>query len=60
LSRPSRVGLDNIFSERGSAEAKDLKLVVKADTQGSVEVVGQTLEKLSAEKVRIRVMSCWS
>ncbi len=56
LARSSRVGLDNILSEMESAEAKDLNLVVKADTQGSVEVVGQTLEKLSAEKVRIRVI----
>ncbi len=56
LARSSRVGLGNIFSEIGSAEAKDLNLVVKADTQGSVEVVGQTLEKLSAEKVKIRVI----
>ncbi len=56
LARSPRVGLDNILSEMGSAEAKDLNLVVKADTQGSVEVVGQTLEKLSAEKVKIRVI----
>ncbi len=56
LARSSRVGLDNILSGMDSTEAKDLNLVVKADTQGSVEVVGQTLERLSAEKVRIRVI----
>ena len=56
LARSSRVGLDNLFSEMQASEAKELNLVVKADTQGSVEVVGQTLEKLSAEKVKIRVI----
>ena len=56
LARSSRVGLDNILSGMDSTEAKNLNLVVKADTQGSVEVVGQTLERLSAEKVRIRVI----
>ena len=56
LARSSRIGLDNLFSEMESVGAKDLNLVVKADTQGSVEVVGQTLEKLSAEKVKIRVI----
>jgi len=56
LARTSRIGLDNFFSEIKSAEAKDLNLVVKADTQGSVEVIGHTLEKLSAEMVRIRVI----
>ena len=56
LARSSRIGLDNLFSEIESVGAKDLNLVVKADTQGSVEVVGQTLEKLSAEKVKIRVI----
>jgi len=56
LARTSRIGLDNLFSEIKSAEAKDLNLVVKADTQGSVEVIGHTLEKLSAEMVRIRVI----
>ena len=56
LARTSRIGLDNLFSEMKSSEAKDLNLVVKADTQGSVEVIGHTLEKLSAEMVRIRVI----
>ena len=56
LARTSRIGLDHLFSEIKSAEAKDLNLVVKADTQGSVEVIGHTLEKLSAEMVRIRVI----
>ena len=56
LARSSRVGLDNLFSEMESVGAKDFNLVVKADTQGSVEVLGQTLEKLSAEKVKIRVI----
>ena len=56
LARTSRIGLDNLFSEMKSSEAKDLNLVVKADTRGSVEVIGHTLEKLSAEMVRIRVI----
>ena len=56
LARTSRIGLDHLFSKIKSAEAKDLNLVVKADTQGSVEVIGHTLEKLSAEMVRIRVI----
>jgi len=41
----------------GQAEIKELLVVLKADVQGSVEVLRSTLEKLSTEKVKVRVIS---
>ena len=52
----SQVTLDNLFDKLGEGELKELKLVVKADVQGSVEAVKQSLEKLSNDEVRVRVI----
>ena len=51
-----RVNLDDLFSQIQQGDVKDLNIIVKADVQGSVEAVRQSLEKLSNEEVRVRVI----
>ncbi|MBE6852538.1 MAG: translation initiation factor IF-2 [Ruminococcus sp.] len=51
-----KVTLDNLFSQIAEGDIKELPLIVKADVQGSVEAVKQSLEKLSNEEVRVRVI----
>ena len=51
-----KVTLDNLFSQIEQGEMKELSLIVKADVQGSVEAVTQSLEKLSNDEVRVRVI----
>lgn len=51
-----KVTLDNLFSQIEQGEIKELPIIVKADVQGSVEAVKQSLEKLSNEEVRVRVI----
>ena len=51
-----KVTLDNLFSQIAEGEIKELPIIVKADVQGSVEAVRQSLEKISNEEVRVRVI----
>lgn len=51
-----KVTLDNLFSQIEEGEMKELAIVVKADVQGSVEAVKQSLEKLSNDEVRVSVI----
>ncbi len=51
-----KVTLDNLFDQMQQGEMKELKIIVKADVQGSVEAVTQSLQKLSNEEVRVRVI----
>ena len=51
-----KVTLDNLFSQMQEGDVKELNIVVKADVQGSVEAVRQSLEKLSNDEVRVRVI----
>jgi len=51
-----KVTLDNLFSQIAEGDMKELPLIVKADVQGSVEAVRQSLEKLSNEEVRVKVI----
>ncbi len=51
-----KVTLDNLFASLQEGELKDLNIIVKADVQGSVEAVRQSLEKLSNEEVRVKVI----
>ena len=51
-----KVTLDNLFASLKEGELKDLNVIVKADVQGSVEAVKQSLEKLSNDEVRVRVI----
>ena len=54
----TKVTLDNLFEQMKEGDMKELKIIVKADVQGSVEAVRQSLEKLSNEEVRVRVIHC--
>ena len=56
FSHYQKVTLDNLFSQMEQGERKELDLVVKADVNGSVEAVKQSLEKLSNDEVRVRVI----
>ena len=51
-----KVTLDNLFDSIQQGEMKELSIIVKADVQGSVEAVRSSLEKLSNEEVRVRVI----
>ena len=51
-----KVTLDNLFSQIAEGEMKELPIIVKADVQGSVEAVTQSLEKLSNDEVRVKVI----
>ena len=51
-----KVTLDNLFQQIASDEMKELPIIVKADVQGSVEAVTQSLVKLSNEEVRVKVI----
>ena len=51
-----KVTLDNLFSSIEQGEIKELPIVVKADVQGSVEAVTQSLEKLTNDEVRVKVI----
>ena len=50
------VSLDDLFNQINQGEVKDLNIIVKADVQGSVEAVKQSLLKLSNEEVRINII----
>ncbi|MBR1663241.1 MAG: translation initiation factor IF-2 [Ruminococcus sp.] len=51
-----KVTLENLFSQISEGEMKELPIIVKADVQGSVEAVKQSLEKLSNDEVRVKVI----
>lgn len=51
-----KVTLENLFSSLKEGELKELNIIVKADVQGSVEAVKQSLEKLSNDEVRVKII----
>ena len=51
-----KVTLDNLFSSIEQGEVKELPIIVKGDVQGSVEAVKQSLEKITNDEVRVRVI----
>ena len=56
FNRFQKVTLDNLFDQLQQGEMKDLNIIVKADVQGSVEAVTQSLQKLSNEEVQVKVI----
>lgn len=52
----TKVTLDNLFDQMKLGEIKELKIIVKADVQGSVEAVKQSLERISNDEVRVNVI----
>ena len=57
-SSVGKVTLEDLFSHIQAGEMKNLNVIVKADVQGSAEAVKSSLEKLSNEEVRVRVIHC--
>jgi translation initiation factor IF-2 len=56
LIQPSRISLEDLYAQMESGELKELRMVLKADAQGSIEVLVDTLENLSTDKVRVKVI----
>jgi translation initiation factor IF-2 len=56
LSRATKVTLDNLFARIKEGETKELRIVLKADVQGSLEAVTDSLHKLSAEEIRVNII----
>lgn len=56
FSKQTKVTLDNLFDQMKIGEIKELKVIIKADVQGSVEALKQSLEKLSNDEVRVNVI----
>ncbi|SFE93859.1 translation initiation factor IF-2 [Peptostreptococcus sp. D1] len=56
LKASSKISLDALFAQMSEGKVKDLNIVIKADVQGSVQAVKQSLEKLSNDEVQIKVI----
>lgn len=56
INNGTKVTLDNLFTQMEEGNLKTLNLIVKADVQGSVEAVKQSMEKLQNEEVRVKVI----
>jgi translation initiation factor IF-2 len=56
LAKSSRASLEGLAEQIKQAGVKDLNLIVKGDVQGSVEVIAEDLQRMSTEKVRVRVL----
>jgi len=54
--KTSRMSLDQLFQRMQSGTAKELNLILKADVQGSVEVLADTMRKLSTSEVKVNVI----
>ena len=56
INSGTKITLDNLFSQMEEGNLKHLNLIVKADVQGSVEAVKQSMEKLQNEEVKVKVI----
>ena len=56
IGAPKKVSLEDLFAQIQQGEIKDFNIIVKADVQGSAEAVKASLEKLTNEEVRVRVI----
>ncbi|MBE0541005.1 MAG: translation initiation factor IF-2, partial [Verrucomicrobia bacterium] len=56
LEARSKITLENLFATLDSQQSKVLKIVVKADTQGSVEAIADALKKIESEKVTLEII----
>ena len=54
--KASAISLDNLFEQIEAGKMKDLNIIVKADVQGSVEAVRQSLERITNDEVRVNVI----
>jgi translation initiation factor IF-2 len=56
LAKTARLTLEHLHEQLAAGDIKELPLIIKADVQGSVEVLADTLSKLSTEKVKVKVI----
>ncbi|MBF0572914.1 MAG: translation initiation factor IF-2 [Desulfamplus sp.] len=56
LAKKSRANLEKLFANMGSDQAKQLKLIIKADVHGSLEAINESLMKLSQEEVDVKIV----
>ena len=56
LHRSSKMSLDTLAAQMAAGDVKELNIIIKADVQGSVEAVQQSLEKLSNDEVKVKVI----
>ncbi len=56
LRRSSKMSLETLAQQMAAGDVKDLNLIIKADVQGSVEAVSQSLEKLSNDEVKVSII----
>jgi translation initiation factor IF-2 len=56
LENRSKITLENLFASLEAAQSKGLKVVVKADTQGSVEAIVEALKKIESEKISLEII----
>ncbi len=56
IKQGSKVTLDDLFGQIKEGKIKELNVIIKADVQGSVEALKESLEKLSTDEVRVRVL----
>ena len=56
LEREKRVSLEELFSQMQQGEVKELNIVLKADAQGSIEAIRKSLEELSTDEVKVRII----
>ena len=56
LSKTTKVTLDNLFSRIKEGETKELRVVLKADTQGSLEAVSDSLHNLSTDEIKVNII----
>lgn len=58
LAKHARMSLEQLYEKIQKGEVKDLNVIVKADVQGSVEAVAESLRKLSTDAIRLNVIHC--
>ena len=56
LGSASKVSLDNLFEKMAEQEVKELRVILRADVQGTLQAFGQAAEKLSTDVIRVRVL----
>jgi len=56
LAKSARLTLEHLHEQLAAGDVKELPLIIKADVQGSVEVLNDTLSKLSSDKVKVKVI----
>ena len=58
MKASSKITLEDLFDKMQEGEVKELNIVLKADVQGSVEAIRQSVEKISNEEVQLKVIHC--